>query len=368
LKLDALLAELTDQCATMMAFNSTHVSRGGTFERSGESVGIDGSRVPLQRLVHPSWASDYLPLCPHLHDAERWIPTYTRALMLDDDPNRCPDERVKDYVRANRLSDQYIVLWTQDVVVEDIGRTWAAERGEAKNIGATPHCNITDLADGRPLALERSFAWQERAQRIIPGGTQTYMKRAECYAPGAFPALLDRGKGPYVWDVDGNAYIDFIAGLGACSLGHAPSILQAAVNGQLSKGVLTSLPTSIEVEAAETVVGMFDHCDQVRFFKTAADACSAAARLSRARTGRMAVASCGYHGWHDLFMQGTVGAPVDPNRRTFDPFVEEGEQALESIRSDGQVACAIIALPYEKTIPKESHHAIARVVEQAGAL
>jgi len=106
LNLDALLADLTDQCATMIAFNSTHVSRGGTFERSGESVGIDGSRVPLQRLVHPSWASDYLPLCPHLHDAERWIPTYTRALMLDDDPNRCPDERVKDYVRATRLGDQ----------------------------------------------------------------------------------------------------------------------------------------------------------------------------------------------------------------------------------------------------------------------
>ncbi|MHA1599066.1 MAG: aminotransferase class III-fold pyridoxal phosphate-dependent enzyme [Alphaproteobacteria bacterium] len=369
LDLDALLADLIDQQATMIAFGSTHVANGGTFERPGENVPIANSRVPLLRLVSPSWASDYIPLCPHLHNAERWIPTYVRALMLDDNSDRCPDERAKEYVRFNALADVFTVLWTRDIVVEDIGRSWAAERGEAKSIGAeAPRINPT-LADGQPLELGRSFSYQERAQRDIPGQTQTFMKRPECFAPGAFPVFLDRGQGAYVWDVDGNAYIDFIAGLGACGLGHTPAVVTNAVHGQLAKGVLTSLPTLVEVEAAEAVLDTHPWADRIRFFKTGADACSAAVRLSRALTGRTAVASCGYHGWHELFTGGTPGVPdAASGLHEFDPFEENGPRSLSGVLAETEIACVLISLPYARTVSRQRMHALVQSTRDAGAV
>jgi hypothetical protein len=135
--LDALLLDLVDQKSTMIAFSNTGVAADGTFTRVGEVEDVPHTRVPLVRLISPSWACDYLPLCPHLHDADRWLPAYTKALMLNDDPYRCPDERVKAFVRGTASRTFYNVLWTKAVVVKDIGRDWLFERNQTRNIGPT---------------------------------------------------------------------------------------------------------------------------------------------------------------------------------------------------------------------------------------
>lgn len=69
------------------------------------------------------------------------------------------------------------------------------------------------------LELGKSWELYERASRIIPGAANTMSKRPEAYAKGAFPMFLQKGEGCYVWDVDGNKYLDYICALGPVTLG-----------------------------------------------------------------------------------------------------------------------------------------------------
>ncbi|HEX6243680.1 MAG TPA: aminotransferase class III-fold pyridoxal phosphate-dependent enzyme, partial [Polyangiales bacterium] len=75
-------------------------------------------------------------------------------------------------------------------------------------------------ADGEPLRLERSNALLAEAQKLVPGVTQSWMKRPEMFALGSYPVFVSRGEGAVVTDVDGQSYVDFICGLGANTLGH----------------------------------------------------------------------------------------------------------------------------------------------------
>lgn len=371
--LDALILDLVDQDSTLIGFNSVSVSDRGTFARASEAVPIHGSRVPLMRLIPPSWASDYLPLHPHVHQSQRWIPTYVRALMLDDDPDRCPDERVKEYMRASGTQERQNVLWTREVVVQDTGREWLIGRGQTKNIGADRETEqivpVVKLAEGLPV-IERSLELQRRARAIIPGETQTFMKRAVNFAPGAYPVFVDRGSGAYVWDVDGNLYLDFIASLGAASLGHASRTVETSIRGNLRRGVLLSLPTLLEIEAAESVAMTVPGAERVRFLKTGADACSAAIRLARFLTGRDHVASCGYHGWHDIWTAGSPGVAKSPVVHVFDVAIETGPSSLEEIvaahRDD--LACVIVAVPYELVLSADRVKAIETLCRNAHAV
>src|ERR1700760_1733544 len=100
-----------------------------------------------------------------------------------------------------------------------------------------------------PLAL--SAAWLKRAGSVIPGCAQTFSKAPPMFVQGAAPNFVARAKGPYVWDVDGNRYIDYINGLGPNSLGNAYEPVNEAVYDQMQLGVSFSLPHTIEVEVAE---------------------------------------------------------------------------------------------------------------------
>jgi aminotransferase MxcL len=167
-----------------------------------------------------------------------------------------------------------------------------------------------------------------------------------------------------VWDVDGNCYLDFIAALGAASLGHAHPLVTAAIRGNVARGVLLSLPTHLEIEAAECVTSIVPNAEQVRFLKTGADACSAAVRLARLITGREAIATCGYHGWHDLFTPGTPGVGPAPSL-AFDPFAEG---SLEAVLAAHRVACVLLALPYDRVMTRERMQHLATLSRESGAL
>lgn len=154
--------------------------------------------------------------------------------------------------------------------------------------------------------FEASMRYLERAERVIPLGSQTFSKSRTQYPYGVSPYFIIRGEGARVWDLDGNEYIDFVSSLAAITLGYNDSDVTSAVTEQLKSGVIFSLPHPLETEVAEIICDMVPCAEMVRFGKNGSDATSGAIRLARAFTGRDQVAVCGYHGWQDWYIGSTA--------------------------------------------------------------
>ncbi|MDI1442658.1 aminotransferase class III-fold pyridoxal phosphate-dependent enzyme [Polyangium sp. 6x1] len=210
----------------------------------------------------------------------------------------------------------------------------------------------------RPIAgelkLDRSNALLAEARRLVPGVTQSLMKRPEMFALGSFPVFLDGGEGALVRDVDGNEYIDYICGLGANTLGHNHPAVVQAIREHLEKGLLHSLPTEIEVTATRALVDLIPGAEMARFFKTGADATSAAIRLARHVTGKEKVVTIGYNGWHDHFMFDTPGVPAVLREYTYRmPLMAEADEQplLDLIAKKGsEIAVVLLSLPYKRVV------------------
>ncbi len=151
------------------------------------------------------------------------------------------------------------------------------------------------------LDLTKSEQLYKEAIELMPGASQTMSKRPTSFAMGAMPIYLQRGEGCCVWDVDGNRYIDFIGALGPITLGYRYPAVDEAVRRQLDDGMIFSMMSPVEVEAAKAIVDMVPCAEMVRFLKTGAESTAAAARIARAYTGREMIVSCGYHGWLDTW-------------------------------------------------------------------
>ncbi len=152
----------------------------------------------------------------------------------------------------------------------------------------------------------RTHALLERAERLIPLGSQTFSKSRTQYPEGAAPLFLSHGRGGRVWDVDGNEYVDLVCGLLPVVLGYRDVDVDAAITAQLGRGITFSLATELEIEVAERLVEIIPCAEAVRFGKNGTDATSAAVRLARAFTGRDRIATAGYHGWQDWYIGATV--------------------------------------------------------------
>jgi len=111
------------------------------------------------------------------------------------------------------------------------------------------------------------------------------------------PALIARGKGCRVWDVDGNEYIDFRGGLGPVSLGYAVPEINAAITRQLEDGICFGQPHPLEGEVAALLHEAVPCAEKVRFLKTGGEAVAACIKIARAATARDLVVHCGYNGW-----------------------------------------------------------------------
>lgn len=151
----------------------------------------------------------------------------------------------------------------------------------------------------------------------VPCGAQTYSK-----APARFDGIeryADHADGPYVWDEDGNQFVDYVAGLGPVLLGHRHRSVERAVLDQLARGSCFSLPTRLEHELAELLAELVPCAEASRFAKNGADATAAAVRLARAVTDRDMILRCGYHGFHDWCVEDSRGVPraVQALRRDF---------------------------------------------------
>lgn len=372
--LDLLIHELVEQDSSEIVFTNSHVARGGTFTRPGESEQVPGSAAGLIRLTGASWAKHYLPLAPHVHQTQRWAPEVARSLALTD-PLRCPDERVRERVLAERTTHRHNVLWTPEVVAEDTGRAWLAARGGYKavtreHVGRQPAGPLLTGRSG-PLPLDRSRALQERALEVIPGMTQTYQKRPLNFSEGRFPVYAERGEGAVLWDVDGTSYVDFVLALGAATLGYNHPAITNVVRERAGRGVLFSLPSPSEVQLSEDLARLVPGMDMVRLLKTGAEACSAAVRVARRHTGRDRALFVGYHGWHDQLgasgpgIPRSVGALVE--RRALHGSTDE--HFLDDLRRQGRdLAAVVLSTPYDVVLTREFLREVRQACDDLGCL
>jgi glutamate-1-semialdehyde aminotransferase len=192
----------------------------------------------------------------------------------------------------------------------------------------------------------KSQALLARAREAIPGQAQTFSKGWTQYPLGAAPVFATRADGGYVWDADGNRFIDWPMALGPLLLGHNHSAVNAAVRKQLDDGVAFSLPTTAELSLAERLIDWFPYAERVRFGKNGSDVTSGAVRAARAYTGRNLILCCGYHGWQDWFIGTTTrnaGVPEAVSDQTI-PFPYDDVAALEQLlrRHSGKVAAIIM--------------------------
>ena len=188
----------------------------------------------------------------------------------------------------------------------------------------------------------------KRALKSIPLASQTFSKSALNFPLGASPLFFEKGEGAYVWDYDGNQYIDYVLGLMPMILGYQDSDVDDAIKIQLKKGIIFSLPTDLEIQLSELLIRLIPSAEMVRFGKNGSDVTAAAVRLARAYTGRDRIAICGYHGWHDWYIGKTIrnlGVPEEV-RRLSSMFRYNDIESLESLfRSDPKGYSSVIMEP-----------------------
>ncbi|MCH1472017.1 MAG: glutamate-1-semialdehyde 2,1-aminomutase [Flavobacteriaceae bacterium] len=168
------------------------------------------------------------------------------------------------------------------------------------------------------MRYERSSALFAQAKQVIPGGVNSPVRAFK--AVGGTPIFIQEAKGAYLFDEDGNQYIDFISSWGPLILGHGYKPVVQAVQDQAEKGTSYGIPTELETKIAELAITMAPNIDKIRFVNSGTEACMSAVRLVRGFTGREKIikfSGC-YHGHSDAFLiqagsgAVTFGSPNSP--------------------------------------------------------
>ena len=158
----------------------------------------------------------------------------------------------------------------------------------------------------------------QNAQQVIPGGVNSPVRAFK--SVGTSPIFIEKAKGPFLYDEDGNKYIDYCLSWGPMILGHADKHVLSEVKKIMSKGTSYGIPTELETQLAEMIVATFDSIDKVRLVSSGTEAVMTAIRLARGYTDRDKVIKfigC-YHGHvdHMLVSAGsglmTLGTPSSP--------------------------------------------------------
>tara|TARA_R110000868_G_scaffold196650_2_gene442672 strand:+ start:6304 stop:7590 length:1287 start_codon:yes stop_codon:yes gene_type:complete len=205
------------------------------------------------------------------------------------------------------------------------------------------------------MNYKRSSALFAQAEQVIPGGVNSPVRAFK--AVGGTPIFVKEAKGAYLYDEDGNKFIDYINSWGPMILGHAYEPVVNAVIEKAKKGTSFGMPTEIETQIAELAVSMVPNIDKIRFVNSGTEACMSAVRLARGFTGRDKIikfAGC-YHGHSDSFLiqagSGaiTFGSPNSPGvtsgtaKDTLLATYNDIDNVKALIEANkGEIACIII--------------------------
>ncbi len=156
------------------------------------------------------------------------------------------------------------------------------------------------------------------ALELLPGGVNSPVRAMRSI--GRDPVFIERGEGPYLFDVDGNRYVDWVCSWGPLIAGHAEPSILAAVSAAAQRGTTYGAPTAGEVVLAREVAERFDSVEMIRMTSSGTEAAMGAIRLARAATGRDALVKFAgaYHGHTDGLLvsagsgMATAGKPSSP--------------------------------------------------------
>lgn len=204
--------------------------------------------------------------------------------------------------------------------------------------------------------MDRSEALFERAKKVLPGGVNSPVRAYR--AVGLTPRFITRADGAYIWDEDGNKYIDYVCSWGPMILGHNHPIIREAVERAVKDGLSFGASTRREVEIAELMVQMVPNIEMVRMVNSGTEAVMSALRLARGATGRdklMKFEGC-YHGHSDSMLvkagssavaeegrPSSAGVPADVAKDTLTARYNDLDSVRELFaRYPGQIACVIV--------------------------
>lgn len=205
------------------------------------------------------------------------------------------------------------------------------------------------------MNFAKSQSLYERAVNIIPGGVNSPVRA--CKSVGADPLFIERGEGCFIYDADGNRYIDYIGSWGPLILGHRHPAVEEAIIKVLERGTSFGAPTDLEIQLAEMVIDAVDSVDVVRMVNSGTEAAMSAIRLARGVTGRDIVVKfdgC-YHGHADtllvaagsgvatLGIPGSPGVPEAVAQHTISlPYNDKEAFARVMAEKGDKIACVII--------------------------
>jgi len=168
------------------------------------------------------------------------------------------------------------------------------------------------------MNINKSISLFQEAQQLLPGGVDSPVRAFQ--AVGGQPLFIDCGKGPYIYDVDGNRYIDYVLSWGPLITGHAHANVVKAIQETATKGTSYGAPSPLEVDLAKRVIEFMPNIEMIRFVNSGTEATMSALRLARAFTKRDKILKfdgC-YHGHADLLLVqagsgvATLGLPDSP--------------------------------------------------------
>ncbi len=202
--------------------------------------------------------------------------------------------------------------------------------------------------------LEKSKVAYEEALRYIPGGVDSPVRAFK--SVGGTPPFIERGEGAFLYDIDGNRYIDYVQSWGPLIFGHADKETLHAVCEAAHKGLSFGAPTLLETELAKEIVELFDSIDKIRFVSSGTEAVMSAIRLARGYTGKDDIVKfegC-YHGHSDSLLvsagsgaatfgnPSSPGVPADFTKHTLLATYNDLESVERCFKASGNIACVII--------------------------
>lgn len=205
-------------------------------------------------------------------------------------------------------------------------------------------------------SFKRSEELLDRELKVSPLAAQTYSKSYRYFCRGIAPSYMDHGEGCYIYDVDGNKFIDYMCALGPITVGYNNAEVNEAVIRQVKKFASGSLQSELEVELAEKLCEVIPCAEMVRFLKNGSDATTAAIRLARAFTGRERVLMSGYHGMHDWSIgasENNKGVPKAVCALTKNFRYNDLDDLEENLKSND--IAAVILEPIQGNGPKEGY-------------
>lgn len=200
----------------------------------------------------------------------------------------------------------------------------------------------------------KSAALYAQAQRVIPGGVNSPVRAFK--SVGGDPLFMQRGEGPYIYDVDGNRYLDHVMSWGPLIFGHAPPLSLAAIADAASRGTSFGASTEAEVRLAEKIVAAVPSIEKVRLVSSGTEAVMSAVRVARGFTMRDKIIKFegNYHGHSDQFLAksgsglatfglpDSAGVPASLTHDTITLPYNDTDQFVAAMEANrGEVACVM---------------------------